>query len=269
MDTTALQTQDAWLEECLGSTEALVANGDDLTVGKFIGFLQARALGCGLDLLLEVESNIAELLLDVTNDFALGSGRESISALSQDLHEVIRQVTTSHINTGDSVWQSETFVDGDDVGDAITGVKDDTSCATRGIERQNSLDRNVESWGIEGLENDLGHLLAVRLWVNGSFGEQDWVFLRSDTQFVVEGVMPDLLHVIPVGDNTMLDRVSQSENTTLGLCLIADIGVLLTHANHDTVSRQLKGFTGNTARGRWKTEQLTHGDEGVQQLMLE
>jgi hypothetical protein len=47
--------------------------------------------------------------------------------------------------------------------------------------------------------------------------------------------MPDLLHIVPVGDDTVLDGVLEGEDTTLGLGLITDIRVLLTHANHDTL----------------------------------
>ena len=92
VDTTALKTKNGRLEESLRSTEALVANGDDLTVGKLVGLLEAGALAGGLDLLLEVESDVAELLLDVTDDFSLGSGGEGVTALSQDLHEVVSQI---------------------------------------------------------------------------------------------------------------------------------------------------------------------------------
>ena len=76
VDTATLKTQDRWLEECLRSTETLVTNGDDLSVGKLVGFLQAGRLAGGLDFLLKVKGNVAELLLDITNDFALGSGGE-------------------------------------------------------------------------------------------------------------------------------------------------------------------------------------------------
>jgi hypothetical protein len=34
----------------------------------------------------------------------------------------------------------------------------------------------------------------------------------------------------------VLDGVSQSQDTTLRLCLITDVGVLLSHTNHDTAS---------------------------------
>merc|ERR1712038_1229238 len=47
--------------------------------------------------------------------------------------------------------------------------------------------------------------------------------------------MPDLLHVIPVGDDTVLNGVLQGEDTSLGLSLITDIGVLLSHTDHDTL----------------------------------
>ena len=63
-----------------------------------------------------------------------------------------------------------------------------------------------------------------------------------------------LFHVIPVGDDTVLDRVLQGQDTTLGLGFISDLNVsiqhhmytrfdrdkthvrvLLSHADHDTL----------------------------------
>ena len=91
------------------------------------------------------------------------------------------------------------------------------------------------------------------------------MFLRGYTQFVVEGVVPDLLHVIPVGNDTVFDRVSQSENTTLRLCLITDVGVLLAHANHNAASCQLEGLVYGCITNWRKVEQLTHDDEDGRQ----
>jgi hypothetical protein len=45
-------------------------------------------------------------------------------------------------------------------------------------------------------------------------------------------VVPDFLHIVPVGDDTMLDRILERKNTTLGLGLITYVRVLLTHTNH-------------------------------------
>lgn len=231
-------TKDARLEQGLGSTETFVANGDDLTVGEFVGLLQAGALGSGLNLLLEVQGNVAELLLDITDNFTLSGGGEGVATLSKDLHKVVSQVTTSQVDTRDGVGEGETLVDGDDVSDTVTRVKHDTGGTTGGVQRQHGLDRDVEGGGVEGLEDDLGHLLPVGLGVDGGFGQEDGVLLGSDTEFVVECVVPDLLHVIPVGDDTVFNRVSEREDTTLRLCLITNIGVLLAHTDHDTIGKQ-------------------------------
>merc|ERR1711933_379218 len=139
----------------------------------------------------------------------------------------------SKVKTEDGVGQSITFIDGDSVGDTITGVHDDTSGTTRGVQGQNSLDSDIHGRHVEGLKHDLGHLLTVGLGVEGSLSQEDGLFLWGNTELVVEGVMPDLLHIIPVGDDTVLNRVLQGKDTSLGLGLITYIGVLLPHTDHD------------------------------------
>ena len=81
----------------------------------------------------------------------------------------------------------------------------------------------------------LSHLLTVSLWVKWGLGQQDWVLLWGNTQLVVEGVVPDLLHIVPVCDDTVLNWVLESQDTSLALGLVADIGVLLTHTHHHTL----------------------------------
>merc|ERR1712077_181219 len=127
--------------------------------------------------------------------------------------------------------KSITFIDGDGVGDTITRVHDNTSGTTRGIEGEDSLDGNIHGGHVEGLKHDLSHLLTVSLGVEGSLSQEDRLLLRGNTEFIVEGVMPDLLHIIPVGDDT-----------PLGLGLVSNIGVLLTHTDHHTL---MTGATNN------------------------
>merc|ERR1719270_1736065 len=121
--------------------------------------------------------------------------------------------------------ESITFVDGDGVRDTISGVEDDTSGTTGGVEGEDSLDSDIHSGGVEGLEHDLGHLFSVGLWVEGSLGQENGVFLGGNTELIVEGVMPDLFHVIPVGNNSVFNGIFQGEDTSLGLGLISNIGV--------------------------------------------
>merc|ERR1712226_1450085 len=128
-----------------------------------------------------------------------------------------------------------TFIDGDGVRDTITGVHNNTSGTARGIEGKDSLDGNVHGWHVEGLKHDLGHLLPVSLGVEGSLSQEDGLLLWGNTELIVEGVVPDLLHVVPAGDDTVLNGVLQGEDTPLGLGLVTDVGVLLSPTDHDSL----------------------------------
>merc|ERR1712173_229283 len=128
-----------------------------------------------------------------------------------------------------------TFIDGDTVGDTISGVHDNTSGTARGMEGEDSLDGDIHGGHVEGLKHDLGHLLTVSLGVEGSLSKEDGLLLRGDTELIVEGVVPDLLHVIPVGDDSVLNGVLKGEDTSLGLGLISNIGILLSHTDHHTL----------------------------------
>merc|ERR1712053_41895 len=140
MDAAGFHSKEGRLEESLRAAETLVANGDDLAVGKFIGLLEGGGGSSSGHLLLEVKSNIAELLLDVTDNLTLSSGGERVATLSEDLHQVVGELTSSKVKTDDGMGEGITFIDGDTVGDTITRVHDNTSGTSRGIEGEDSLD---------------------------------------------------------------------------------------------------------------------------------
>ena len=64
-------TNEGRLEEGLGAAEPLVANGDDLSVRELVALLQGGGGGSGGHLVLKVQSHVAQLLLDVTDNFSL------------------------------------------------------------------------------------------------------------------------------------------------------------------------------------------------------
>merc|ERR1711973_335733 len=215
VDAAGFHSEEGRLEEGLRGTESFITNGNDLTVGKFIRLLEGGGGSSGGHFLLEVKGNIAELLLDVTDNLTLSGGGERVTTLSEDLHEVVGELTASQVQTEDGVGESITFIDGDGVGDTVTRVHDHTGGTTRSVEGEDSLDSNIHGGHVEGLEHDLSHLLTVSLGVEGSLGEEDRLFLWGNTEFIVEGVVPDFLHIIPVGDDTVLNRVLQGEDTSL------------------------------------------------------
>merc|ERR1712203_924063 len=152
MDTAGFHSEEGRLEEGLGGTEPLVTDGDDLTVGKLIGLLEGGRGSSGGHLLLEVKSNIAQLLLDVSDNLSLGSGGERVTSLGEDLHQVVGQFTASKVKTEDGVRESITFIDGDSVGHTITRVHDDTGGTTGGVQGEDSLDGDIHGGHVEGLK---------------------------------------------------------------------------------------------------------------------
>merc|ERR1719188_1891575 len=249
VDATSLHSEEGRLEESLGAPEPLVANGDDLAVRKLVRLLKGGGCSSSGHLLLKVKSNIAELLLDVTDNLPLSSGGEGVTTLSQDLHEVVGEFTASKIKTDNSVGEGITFIDRDSVGDTITRVHDDTSGAARGVQGEDSLDGDIHGGGVEGLEHDLGHLLPVCLGVERSLSEEDRLLLRGHTELIVHGVVPDLLHVVPVGDDSVLHGVLKGEDAPLTLSLVTYIGILLSHAHHDSLVPGAANYGGEDSPG--------------------
>ena len=127
MDATGFHSEEGRLEESLWATETFISNGDDLAVGKLIRLLKGGGGSSSGHFLFKVKGNIAELLLDVTDNLTLSSGGERVATLSEDLHQVVGQFTSSKVKTDNGMGKSITFIDGDTVGDTISRIHDDTS----------------------------------------------------------------------------------------------------------------------------------------------
>ena len=72
---------------------------------------------------------------------------------------------------------------------------------------------------------NLRHALAVGLRVQRRLCKQYRMLFGRYAQLVVESVVPDPLHVIPVRHDAVLDRVLESQDTTLGLRFVSDVVV--------------------------------------------
>merc|ERR1711970_1660468 len=165
VDTTGFHSKEGRLEESLRAAEPLITNGDNLAIGKLIGFLKRGGGSSSGHLLLKVKSNIAELLLDVTDYLTLSSGGEGVATLSEDFHQVVGELTSSKIQAHNSMVEGITFIDWDTMRDTISRIHDNTGGTARGIKGENSLDGHIHGRHVEGLKHDLGHLLTVSLGV--------------------------------------------------------------------------------------------------------
>jgi len=235
VDTGGFHTDEGWLEEGLWASKSFVTDGDDLTVWEFVRFLQRSRRSGGGHFLFKVEGDVAKFFFDVSDDFSFGGGDKAVTSLSEDLHEVVGQISTGKIESHDSVWESVTFVDWDVVGNSVAGVQNDTGGSAGSVKGENGLDSDVHGWEVEGLEHDLGHLFSVSLWVQWGFGEKGWALFWGNSELVVVSVVPDFFHIVPVGNDTVFDWVFQGKDTSFGLGFVSDIGVFLAHTDHNTL----------------------------------
>merc|ERR1740121_482559 len=126
VDTLVFETDFRRLEQGLRRAEALIANRDDLPVGQFVGALEVRVLLCAVELLVEVLSDVAVLLLDVTDNFSFGRGGEGVASFREDFDEAVSEVTPGKIQSSDGVGKAVSLVDWNSVGDTISAVKHDS-----------------------------------------------------------------------------------------------------------------------------------------------
>ena len=123
MNTGSFLSENGGLEQSFRSTETnsqdflnpemegvpFISDGNDLTIGKFVTLFKAGALSGGLNFLLKIESDVAQFLLDITNDFSLGGCAERISTFSENLHEVVSKIAAGKIETKNRMRQSITY----------------------------------------------------------------------------------------------------------------------------------------------------------------
>ena len=178
-------------------------------------------------LLVEVESNVGVLLLDVANDFLLSGGSEGVAALADDLLVVGGEVAAGEADVHDGVRGEVALADWNGVGNTIASVENNTGGKAGGVERRNGLDTNIGGGNIESFELVLDHLFTVGLRVHWCLGEKRWVLSLINMQFVVEGVVSDLFHIVPVGSDTMFDWILEDEDTGFGAGFITNICVLV------------------------------------------
>jgi len=68
-----------------------------------------------------------------------------------------------------------------------------------------------------------------------TFSKKSRVLRWGNSEFIVEAVMPDLSHVIPVVDNTMFDGIRKLKDSLFGLGFLTHVCFLIVHADHDVV----------------------------------
>ena len=171
-------------------------DSDDVSVWELAGLLLASRF----ELCVEIRASVARFIFDITSNLPHCGSSERVPSLSEVLQEILCMITASQIQTKDGVRQSVTFVDGHCVRHTVTRIHHEARRPSRNV--QDKLARHVHGVHVENLEHDLRHALSVSLEVQRNFREQNGILFIRNPEFVVERVMQDFLHVVPIRDDT-------------------------------------------------------------------
>lgn len=97
------------------------------------------------------------------------------------------------------------------------------------VQRQHGLDGHVDTAKGIAIKHDLAHLLPVLERVHGGLRQQDLAALGLDLHLLVEGVVPEVLHVVPLLDNAVLHGVGYLQHGAGGGGLVTAHDVLDDH----------------------------------------
>jgi len=115
MDTFEIESGFLWFEHYFGSLESLVSDQDFTAIWKFVVLLASVGIlsffKCGI----EVVDNIAHFFFDVPDNFDFGISGERITSLVQYFLQISSDVSTSKMDSLDSMRDGITFIDWDSV----------------------------------------------------------------------------------------------------------------------------------------------------------
>mmetsp|Transcript_21848 Transcript_21848/g.70332 ORF Transcript_21848/g.70332 Transcript_21848/m.70332 type:complete len:258 (-) Transcript_21848:182-955(-) len=224
------------VEQRLWGLESLAAHLDGTAVRKSVVLHQHCCVQSQLSLLLHIVRHKAQLLFQLPHRLKVRRPVERVPAPQQQLDHVPRDVTPSHIQAPSQVFGAEALVHGHDVCHAVARIDHHTSQQALRIQRQHCLRLHLQRAKAVLLEHHLPRPLAVGLGVERGLCQQHLlrrgvfatsrVSLDRHAEPVPKRVVPQVLHVLPVGYNPVFHRVRDLEQRAMLRGFGADHDVL-------------------------------------------
>ena len=228
----AFHAEKCWLEERLWRSEPFSRHGDQLAVGELVRRVERRRRGGGLHLGFKVQGDVRKLFLHVPHNVAFGGGGEGVATFGGDLHHVVGQVPATNRRLLHRVGEGVALVDRDGDHFGVVDLEHDPSRPAGRVEREHGRAFHEHCRHVKRLEQNLRHLLFGCFRQQRRDCHQDRVLFRRRAELVVKRMVQQLLPFVKVGDDAFLHRVSQRQHASFGLGFVADVRVLLAHADH-------------------------------------
>ena len=115
-------------------------------------------------------------------------------------------VSASQINSLNGIANGETLEYWTGVAHAIAAIENDTRRLTPRVQTKQGLLLEEDLWRAKLFEKDVCGFHTITVWVQWWLCEEDGVLLGRCLQ-LIEDMSPELLHIVPVLNNSMLNRI--------------------------------------------------------------
>jgi hypothetical protein len=129
-DTGLIHVHEVRLEETFGGLKTFASYSDNSAVRKSIGLHQDGCVFRKLFVQLQIIRNVTELLLNLAHGLEVGRTVQRVTAAEEKSDQIAGDIATRNIQSTDVVVKNGRFIHGNDVGDTITRVHDDTAAET-------------------------------------------------------------------------------------------------------------------------------------------
>lgn len=227
VQTPAAFVQDLRFEQRFQALLALLCQSQHVAIRQFLGqHLCIRGV-------VPVRVDLAELFLNVVDDIHLSRGGELLALRVQHVFQVRGQVSAGCVDHLHRVRQRIALLDGHARTLAFPRLHYHSAGLPVSDQSQHGRYLCLETAHVEGLEHYFGHLFALVASVCRRFCQEHVVLLWRHLEFLLESMVPNLFHIVPVVHKPSLDRFFQHQNSSFLDRLITHIRIFLVHAHHD------------------------------------
>lgn len=177
-------------------------------------------------------SHVTLHFFDLFDDFKLGCGVEYIPRPSKQKLEVLCDISASNIYSLYCVVNWESLEDRWAMGYTVSTVKYQTWSFTSCVKRQHSLLLKENFRSAKFLKENVCCLNSVSVRIKRRLSKQNRVLFWHNLE-LVKTMSPKSLHIVPILNDSVLDRIIQFENSLVFLSSVSNEDLVVVLSDHD------------------------------------
>lgn len=127
---------------------------------------------------------------------------------------MLSDVSSSNINSLDCIIDRKSLENRAAMANTVATIKNESGSLSSGVQTQDSLLLEEDLWDTKLLKENIGSLCTVIVRIKWWVCEQDRMLFWRDFE-LIENMAPKCFHIIPVRNNTVLNRVVKLEDSTI------------------------------------------------------